>query len=301
MPENLRELLVLHFLQGRSTIQIAASRGVSQPTISRRMAEALELLRGKLRERGIQAGLVPIQTILLHSNQVVPEALRAGLGKIALAKAATAGTFWGITCSAPVAIGVAAVVALTTGTTWVALDHRAVPPPVVPPKVAVAQPAAAPTEAPSPGLNTAGPVDNIAKRTEPAVIATQPPVVVQRIESPRVVWTRPAPAPAHVLTNVAPATVLAAQNPAFSPRTNLALVSPVRWSGNAYSVTPKLPNPQTARTNTSINETVVLAPANARNYRQPYVPPRRVIQPMVPGNPGARGTGFSDGGTLGAR
>ncbi|MGA2658958.1 MAG: sigma-70 family RNA polymerase sigma factor, partial [Verrucomicrobiota bacterium] len=91
LPENLREVLLLHFLQGRTTTQIAAAQGISQPTISRRMNEALELLRQILRERGVQAGSVPLQTVLLHSNYIAPEALRCGLGKIALAKATLTG------------------------------------------------------------------------------------------------------------------------------------------------------------------------------------------------------------------
>ena len=38
LPDHQREVLLLHFLQGRSTLQIAADRGVSQPTISHHMS-----------------------------------------------------------------------------------------------------------------------------------------------------------------------------------------------------------------------------------------------------------------------
>jgi RNA polymerase sigma factor (sigma-70 family) len=102
LPEDLRELLVLHFLRGRCTVRIAAAQGVSQPTISRRMTEALEVLRQNLRDRGIQVGLVPLQTVLLHSNHLAPEALRMSLGKIALVKAVAANTGWLAGASAPV-------------------------------------------------------------------------------------------------------------------------------------------------------------------------------------------------------
>ena len=88
LPDNLKEVLLLHFMQGLSTIQIAAAHGVSQPTISRRLAQGLDLLRQNLRERGIIAGMAPVQAVLLHSNHIAPEAVRASLGKIALAKAA---------------------------------------------------------------------------------------------------------------------------------------------------------------------------------------------------------------------
>jgi RNA polymerase sigma-70 factor (ECF subfamily) len=96
LPDDLREILLDHLLQGKSTIQIAAARGVSQPTISRRMTEALEQLRHKMRDRGILAGLVPLQTVLRHSNHAAAEALTSGLGKVALAKAAAAHTFWSV-------------------------------------------------------------------------------------------------------------------------------------------------------------------------------------------------------------
>jgi RNA polymerase sigma factor (sigma-70 family) len=126
LPDNLREVLLLHFLQGRTTTQIAAAQGLSQPTISRRMNEGLELLRQVLRERGVQAGLVPLQTVLLHTNYIAPEALRYGLGKIALAKATLTGTAWAAPASAPAAAAGAklalagAALVLAAGTTWVA-------------------------------------------------------------------------------------------------------------------------------------------------------------------------------------
>jgi RNA polymerase sigma factor (sigma-70 family) len=136
LPENLREVLLLHFLQGRTTTQIAAAQGISQPTISRRMNEALELLRQILRERGVQAGSVPLQTVLLHSNYIAPEALRCGLGKIALAKA----TLTGAACAAPASAPAAAAgvklalagvtLVLAAGTTWVAhKDFSRIPAP----------------------------------------------------------------------------------------------------------------------------------------------------------------------------
>jgi len=124
LPENLREVLLLHFLQGRSTIQIAADQGLSQPTISRRLAEALEMLREKLRDRGVIAGATPLQAILLNSNQIAPEAVRAVLGKVALAKAASANALWIFGHSAPgAALGIKLALAvagsaLVAGTIW---------------------------------------------------------------------------------------------------------------------------------------------------------------------------------------
>ena len=125
LPEDQRELLMRHFLQGRSTVQMAAAQGVSQPTISRRMAEALEGLRQNLRERGIQVGLVPLQTLLQHSNQIAPEALRSGLGKIALVKAAVANSAWLTGASVPATgIGVKTVVAAAAVVAVIVTDWR---------------------------------------------------------------------------------------------------------------------------------------------------------------------------------
>ncbi len=149
LPDDLRELLVLHFLQGRSTVRIAADHGLSQPTVSRRISEALELMRDTLRGQGIQVAAAPLQTLLLHSSRVVPQAVRAGLGKIALAKAVVAHTSAlapGAVTSALVAKAAAVAVAVTVaaGATWVASHElRHTPPPPVTPAVARQEPGAA--------------------------------------------------------------------------------------------------------------------------------------------------------------
>jgi RNA polymerase sigma-70 factor (ECF subfamily) len=119
LPEESRDVLLLHYLQGQSTVQIAAAHGVSQPTISRRLAGALELLREKLREKGISAGIVPLQAVLLHSNVATPEALRITLGKIALAKAAGAHSLFILAKSTPVKLALASsAILLATSTFW---------------------------------------------------------------------------------------------------------------------------------------------------------------------------------------
>ena len=87
LPDSLREVLVLHFLERKSMTQIAAAKGLSQPTISRRIAEGLEELRRRLGGRGVPLGVVPLQGILLHTAQAAPENLLRALGKIGLAKA----------------------------------------------------------------------------------------------------------------------------------------------------------------------------------------------------------------------
>jgi len=119
LPDHLREVLILHFLQGRSTLRIAADRGISQPTISRRLADALEMLREKLAQRGLPAAALPVQAVLLHSNQVAPEAVRMSLGKIALIKAAGAQTLFFGPTTAKVAMLAVCAALLMISMLWV--------------------------------------------------------------------------------------------------------------------------------------------------------------------------------------
>ena len=89
LPEPSRELLVRHFLEGRTTIQIAADNGWSQPTASRRIAQALDELRTHLRKRGVAVSLAMLVPLLTQSTQAAPASVIASLGKVALAHSAT--------------------------------------------------------------------------------------------------------------------------------------------------------------------------------------------------------------------
>lgn len=90
LPEEHREMLIQHFLQRKSMGQIAAARGISQPTVSRRVAEGLEWVRESLRGKGIAIGVVPLQTLMLYTAEAAPESVLRALGKVALAQAAGA-------------------------------------------------------------------------------------------------------------------------------------------------------------------------------------------------------------------
>jgi RNA polymerase sigma factor (sigma-70 family) len=112
LPDEQRELLTLHFLERKTCIQIAAAKGISQPTISRRISEALEALRISLRQQGVTMAVVPLQTLLIHSVAAVPELLQRQLGKMALACSAAgkgAGASFGLaTVGKLLAVGAAA-------------------------------------------------------------------------------------------------------------------------------------------------------------------------------------------------
>jgi RNA polymerase sigma factor (sigma-70 family) len=87
-----RELLVRHFLEGRSMTDLAEESGVSRPTVSRQIDSGLAMVRAHLQRRGVlvtAAGL----SVLLAENvaRSAPEVLLRQLGKMTLLAAETAG------------------------------------------------------------------------------------------------------------------------------------------------------------------------------------------------------------------
>lgn len=128
-----REILVLHHLQGRSMSEIAAAKGISQPTVSRRIASALEELREILRGKGVLVAAGTLGSLLTGALEAAPATLMQALGKMALAHTAagataTAAGSWlggGGKLAAIVAGG-----AMLVGTGWWALRPR--PPASVP-------------------------------------------------------------------------------------------------------------------------------------------------------------------------
>ncbi len=85
LDPELRDILISHFLEGRTTRAIATMRGVSQATVSRRIESGVEQLRVSLRRRGIIVAVGAL-TALLGENAVkaAPHLLLTELGKIAL-------------------------------------------------------------------------------------------------------------------------------------------------------------------------------------------------------------------------
>ena len=86
LDERTREVLILRFFEGLSTNDIAEKCGISQPAVYRWMESGIELLRLKLKSRGI---IVPAAmfTALLSENIVkaAPASILKELGKIAIA------------------------------------------------------------------------------------------------------------------------------------------------------------------------------------------------------------------------
>ena len=92
LPAATRELPIEHYLDRRSMVQIGQKHGISQPTVSRRIASALEDLRTLLRDKGVLMGTATLGTVPASSAQAAPATMLQTLGKMALAEAATHGT-----------------------------------------------------------------------------------------------------------------------------------------------------------------------------------------------------------------
>jgi RNA polymerase sigma factor (sigma-70 family) len=85
LDPELRDVLILHFLQGCTTREIALLQGASQATISRRIGSGVDQLRVKLRKRGILVAVGAL-SVLLGDNgvQAAPLPLLTELGKMAI-------------------------------------------------------------------------------------------------------------------------------------------------------------------------------------------------------------------------
>jgi RNA polymerase sigma factor (sigma-70 family) len=80
-----RELLVRHYLEGRSMTELADQTGVSRATISRQLDAGLQRLRAELQRRGVLVAAAALSTFLTENTaQSAPAVLLQQLGKITL-------------------------------------------------------------------------------------------------------------------------------------------------------------------------------------------------------------------------
>lgn len=245
LPGDLRDVLLLHFLQGQTTTQIAEAQGLSQPTVSRRMKEALDALRHHLRERGVEAGLAPLQAVLQHTNHIAPEALRYGLGKIALAKATLSGSAWAAWTSVPAGTGGAklalasAAVVLAAGTTWVAHREFSRGPTPIAAQTSFSQPASKSVDSAMPQTG----IGSALAQSAPASSSAQP----EKADSPSLHAPRGFDfSSRHVSTpRQSRAAFLAPTNIQTAPTLN-AKVVPTEKPPSAPSAGEALPDPETA-------------------------------------------------------
>lgn len=88
-PEH-REVLIQYFFENQTMTEIAEHTKVSQPTVSRMVAAAVEELRKRLRKKGIiVAAIVLGELIGKNTLQAAPSVLLAEMGKMSLAGATT--------------------------------------------------------------------------------------------------------------------------------------------------------------------------------------------------------------------
>jgi RNA polymerase sigma factor (sigma-70 family) len=91
MPDELRMLLVNHFLLGKTQAQLAAESGQSPSTVSRRMHQALAELRQHLRLKGVYALPAVLAGLLCHvTARQAPASLVRELGKMTMLSGASA-------------------------------------------------------------------------------------------------------------------------------------------------------------------------------------------------------------------
>lgn len=92
LPDDLRVVVVEHFLQRRTQTEIARQLGVSPATVSRRVDSGIEQLRKKLKKAGVIVSAAVLASLIAENAVIAaPAALTATLGKVAIAGAVKAG------------------------------------------------------------------------------------------------------------------------------------------------------------------------------------------------------------------
>jgi RNA polymerase sigma factor (sigma-70 family) len=108
LDEPLKALLLEHFLAGKTTSQIARERRVSQATVSRRINDGLQQLRGTLKRQGLLVAAAALGTMLMeNTSRAVPAPVLTELYKMAMV--GTTGTAAGVGHAAVAALKANAV------------------------------------------------------------------------------------------------------------------------------------------------------------------------------------------------
>jgi RNA polymerase sigma factor (sigma-70 family) len=90
LDEELRDILVRYYLNDETLTSIAAAKGISQPTASRRVETALEQLRLNLKSKGVLVGALTLGGLMSNAAISAPAAVLAELGKMGLATSGAA-------------------------------------------------------------------------------------------------------------------------------------------------------------------------------------------------------------------
>jgi|GEM_PF-1984305 len=84
LPNELREVLVLYFLEGRTQAEVARHLGRNQATVSRAIERGISSMREALRSRGVIVGAGLTALFAAQSAHALPVAVQASLGKLSL-------------------------------------------------------------------------------------------------------------------------------------------------------------------------------------------------------------------------
>ncbi len=141
LPDELRAVVVAHFLEGRSQRELGRELGLGDRTVGYRIHKGIERLRKRLAARGIRVERDALAAVLvaLPAPEVVPVAWSASLGKLALAgphalggAAAVATVGWAVAGSTKAVLAVAtALLVIVVGGLWNAARERVIDPAVV--------------------------------------------------------------------------------------------------------------------------------------------------------------------------
>jgi RNA polymerase sigma factor (sigma-70 family) len=84
LPNELREVLVLYFLEGQTQAEVARHLGRNQATVSRAIERGISAMREALRSRGVTAGAGLVALFTAQTAQAMPVAVQVSLGKLSL-------------------------------------------------------------------------------------------------------------------------------------------------------------------------------------------------------------------------
>lgn len=85
LPEEIRALVVAHFLERRTHDAIAQETGIPRRTVSHRIGRGVDAIRRHLERRGITAGAAAITAAMTSATaEAAPAALTTSLGKMAM-------------------------------------------------------------------------------------------------------------------------------------------------------------------------------------------------------------------------
>ena len=86
LDENIRQMLVRHYLNGKSMQAVGDAMGVSQATVSRKIEKGVSQLRELLRKKGFLVSIGVLGSMLLtNAIEAAPAVVMSELGKMAIA------------------------------------------------------------------------------------------------------------------------------------------------------------------------------------------------------------------------